>query len=313
MELRHLRYFVEVAEQASFSRAAEVLGISQSPLSAQIKSLEGELGALLFNRTTRSVEMTSAGEALLARARDLLAASDRAIAATRSAARGEMGTVVAGFGSMQLLDVFAVFAKTLAARHPDLHLDLRRINSPQVHETLLRDRVIDVSHFGHRTQSDEFTSEVMASYPLGAVVSESHPLARQGSAALAQFADDWFIGHTSLVHAPPDSSLAYLMWRACTDAGFQPRIARYEDDLAVHMALAGAGVGVALMPMMFRRVRVAGAVWIRLTDTHISVPLWVTYRRQAMDAALANYLAVAREVFAAEQSHADDADADYAA
>ena len=125
MELRHLRYFVAVAEERHFGRAAERLHIAQPPLSQQIRRLEAELGVTLLHRTTRSVEVAPAGEVLLVRAREILAAVDGATEDTRRAARGEFGRLAVGFTGSATYELLPKLAAALRSALPGVALNLR--------------------------------------------------------------------------------------------------------------------------------------------------------------------------------------------
>jgi len=294
VELRHLRYFVAVAEEGSFTRAAKLLNIAQSPLSSQIRHLEAELGVRLLERTTRSVALTNAGKELLIRAKSLLAGSERAIAATQYAATGESGSVSVGFAPMQVLSLLAPIAREVRRLYPDLVLDVHRILSSESQFRLLRDGVIDVSHAGYDTDGDDLVSEPVAAYPLAVVVSSSHRLAGARTAPLSDFRDDIFIGHQS---QPPSRSHRAMM-EACALAGFEPKRSHEVVDLSAHLALAAGGMGITVLPDMFRGLEIAGAHWITISEPNLVQQTHLVYRRDGLNMALRNYLEIARRVTA---------------
>ena len=263
MELRHLRYFVAVAEELHFTRAALRLNIAQPPLSQQIRALEGELGVQLFLRTRRSVALTDAGHALLVRAREMLAAARSLPGELQRVARGEVGLLRIGFSSTLpltklLRDVVADHRRT----HPDVALNLREMHSQQQFDGLLRGE-LDVGLVRYNESAPEgIRLVVLRRDPLRLVVPASHRFARRKSVAIAECRDEPFIGF------PGDAGTGTgpLLKRLCAQAGFEPRIAQEAREATTQIGLVAAGLGIAVLPAPLEAVRIEGVHYVSLED-----------------------------------------------
>ena len=186
MELRHLRYFVAVAEERHFGRAAARLHIAQPPLSQQIRRLEAELGEPLLYRTTRSVELSPAGEVLLERSREILAAVDAAVDDARRAARGEYGRLAIGFTGSSTYEMLPSLAAALRRELPGVVLDLRGELLTPAQVARLLDGTLDLGLLRPPVHERDLDTEVLRSEPLIAVLPESHPLADSDAVPLEQ-------------------------------------------------------------------------------------------------------------------------------
>jgi len=263
MELRHLRYFVAVAEELHFTRAALRLNIAQPPLSQQIRALEGELGVQLFLRTRRSVALTDAGQALLVRAREMLAAAWSLPGELQRVARGEVGLLRIGFSSTLpltklLRDVVADHRRT----HPDVALNLREMHSQQQFDGLLRGE-LDVGLVRYNESAPEgIRLVVLRRDPLRLVVPARHRFARRRSVAIAECRDEPFIGF------PGDAGTGTgpLLKRLCAQAGFEPRIAQEAREATTQIGLVAAGLGIAVLPAPLEAVRIEGVHYVSLED-----------------------------------------------
>ena len=204
MELRHLRYFVAVAEECHFGRAAERLHMAQPPLSQQIKQLEDELGVQLLTRSTRRVELTPAGERYLERARSILAAIDAAGEEARLIRDGRMGRVAIGFTGSATYELLPRLSRTLRTELPELELDLRGELLTPSQVAGLVDGTLDVGFLRPPVQAPEVEVHPLRSEPLVAVLPESHALAAGKDVVLADLAEEPFITyparHRSVVH-----------------------------------------------------------------------------------------------------------------
>lgn len=290
--LRRVRYFLEVADRLSFTRAAEALTMAQSPLSQQIRLLEDELGVALFDRSTRSVTLTAAGSAFQLRARGLLADVHRAVAETQRVAKGDTGSVVVGFGALQFLSAVPLALRAVRMHAPELSLDIRSISTqfePQLQ--LVRDGGIDVSHGGQLAPATDqaVIIEEVAHWPLAVVVAHDHPFADSHTLRWADLRDEDF------VLPEPAHPLYDLVIRACLLAGFAPHVRFQVPDVATQLAYASANSGVAVIADMFQRVEFAGSRWIALTDPEQSMYSTLMYRRSETNPAVLRYLEIARE------------------
>ena len=216
-DLRLLRYFVAVAEELHFTRAAARLHIAQQPLSAAIRRFEADLGVELFHRTTRKVELTHAGRALLEPARAALHAADDALAAARAAGRQLAGDLSFGLSSGARYGLEPLFA-TLAERHPALYLHVRQDSAaPLIAD--LRQRRLDIAvTFGARIPAD-LEHERLKNEPVVLAVAAEHPLADRQTVALGDLRDETFA--LDVPGANPDYDAAVI--DACRRCGFEPR------------------------------------------------------------------------------------------
>ncbi|MDY7106202.1 MAG: LysR substrate-binding domain-containing protein [Actinomycetota bacterium] len=275
MELRHLRYFVAVAEECHFGRAAARLHIAQPPLSQQIKHLEAELGVRLLERTTRKVELTPAGERYLERARAILAEVD---AAADEAARiddGRLGRVAIGFTGTATYELLPHLAQVLRAELPGIELDLRGEMLTPSQVAGLLDRTLDLGLLRPPVHNRDLDVRVLRREPLIAVVPENHPLAGGERIRLLDLADEQFISYPSHQRSVVHEAVLDV----CQRAGFAPGRIHEVAETSTLVSLVAAGLGVALVPASVRHLHITGATYRPLADTGAEVELAVARRR----------------------------------
>ena len=277
MELRHLRYFIAVAEELHFGRAAERLGISQPPLSQQIQALEEEIGARLFERTNRRVELTDAGRLFLDESRQVLAQVDKAVLLARRAHLGELGELKIGFTSS------APFTSTIPSSihafrkaYPDVHLDLQEMSSRQVLKALLEES-LQVGVIRPLALPDAVHWVELFREPLVAVLRADHPLAAGSEDGLASAA----LAEEPFVFFPRSygTGLYDQVIALTRQAGFSPRIAQEASEAMTIIGLVSAGLGVSILPASFRRTRVDGVVYRTLSDPEATTAVWLVRRQ----------------------------------
>ncbi|MEB5337536.1 LysR substrate-binding domain-containing protein [Pseudomonas aeruginosa] len=277
MELRHLRYFIAVAEELHFGRAAERLGISQPPLSQQIQALEEEIGARLFERTNRRVELTDAGRLFLDESRQVLAQVDKAVLLARRAHLGELGELKIGFTSS------APFTSTIPSSihafrkaYPDVHLDLQEMSSRQVLKALLEES-LQVGVIRPLALPDAVHWVELFREPLVAVLRADHPLAAgsEDGLAIAALAEEPFVFFPRSYGAGLYDQVIALT----RQAGFSPRIAQEASEAMTIIGLVSAGLGVSILPASFRRTRVDGVVYRTLSDPEATTAVWLVRRQ----------------------------------
>jgi DNA-binding transcriptional LysR family regulator len=261
MELRHLRYFVAVAEELHFTRAALRLNIAQPPLSQQIRALEQELGVQLFARTRRSVALTDAGHALLERAREVLAVTRSLPGELQRVARGEVGQLRIGFSStLPLTKVLRDVVADHRRSHPAVALHLREMHSLLQFDGLRRGE-LDVGLVRYNERAPEgIRLTLLRRDPLRLVVPAAHRFARRKSVAIAECRDEAFIGF------PGDAGTGTgpLLQRLCAQAGFEPRIAQEAREATTQIGLVAAGLGIAVLPAPLEAVRIEGVHYVPL-------------------------------------------------
>ncbi len=277
MELRHLRYFIAVAEELHFGRAAERLGISQPPLSQQIQALEEEIGARLFERTNRRVELTDAGRLFLDESRQVLAQVDKAVLLARRAHLGELGELKIGFTSS------APFTSTIPSSihafrkaYPDVHLDLQEMSSRQVLKALLEES-LQVGVIRPLALPDAVHWVELFREPLVAVLRADHPLAAgsEDGLAIAALAEEPFV----FFPRSYGTGLYDQVIALTRQAGFSPRIAQEASEAMTIIGLVSAGLGVSILPASFRRARVDGVVYRTLSDPEATTAVWLARRQ----------------------------------
>ena len=274
MELRHLRYFVAVAEECHFGRAAERLHMAQPPLSQQIKQLETELGVQLLDRSTRKVELTPAGERYLERAREILTSVDSAGEEVQRVAAGEVGRVAIGFTGSATYELLPTLARALAYDFPELELELRGEMLTPDQEAALQDGTLDVGVLRPPVRNPELRLRVLRKEPLIAALPSAHPLAQQASVRLSDLKTDPFITypahHRSVVYE--------AVFDACQRAGFVPHVAQEVSETSTLAVFVAAGLGVALVPASVRHLSITGTVYLPLAGTTEEVQLAVATR-----------------------------------
>ncbi|WP_321933962.1 DNA-binding transcriptional regulator HcaR [Paraburkholderia sp. J8-2] len=242
MELRHLRYFIAVADELSFTRAAQRLHTAQPSLSQQIRNLEDEVGTPLFERTRRKVELTDAGKVFLAEARLVVAQADRAVARARQVGQGR-ATVTIGFVPAAEIRVFPVILPRLRLRFPDVNVELRSLPTAEQEDALLRGD-IDVAFMRRPVVSPELRSEVVLTEPLVVVLPSAHPLAKQKRIAPAQLSGEPFIS----THPQFSGQVHSVVEAYCEAQGIERKVAQVATNILLNLNLVGMGLGYALLP-----------------------------------------------------------------
>jgi DNA-binding transcriptional LysR family regulator len=295
MELRHLRYFVAVAEERHITRAAERLGIRQPPLSQQIHALETELGTPLLRRHRRGVEPTPAGEALLAAARTILAQIDRAVAAARLAGRGEAGRIGLGFtSSASFHPLVPAIIRAYREAYPLVALSLEESGTSELAEALARQRLDAAFVRSPIGAATGLGVHSILEEPMVAALPSGCPLATglgRRRLPLTALAGEVFI----LYRRPLGPGLYDAIIAACQRAGYSPTIGQEAPRLLATLSLVAAGLGVTLVPASMRRLRVHGVTYRPIaSEAGLVAPLNLAYRRSETAPAVRRFLALAR-------------------
>jgi DNA-binding transcriptional LysR family regulator len=291
MELRHLRYFVTVAEELHFGRAAEKLHMSQPPLSMQIRALEEELGVRLFNRTQRHVALTQAGNALLQEARQVLARVEQAVLVTRRAGRGEIGELVVGFISVADYNVLPAVLRDFRRRYPLVNLTLRESTTDAQVRDLVTGR-LDVGFVLPPINEPALESVSILREPLIAALPEKHPLARKaGKLDLGKLRDAPFI----LFPRPNAPGLYDDIVSCCKAAGFSPRVEQEAIQMQTIVSLVSAELGVALIPASLTNLRRTGVTYKTLRQHSPLTEIHLAWRRGDELPALRVFIEVAQD------------------
>jgi DNA-binding transcriptional LysR family regulator len=264
IELRHLRYFVTVAEELHFGRAARRLHLSQPPLSQQIQRLEEILGYALFTRTTRSVRLTLAGEAFFPRARRTLRNMERDLEETRSIGRGEVGSLNIGFvGSAMLMTLPGIF-RAYRKAYPKVHLRLHESFTARVIEGM-ENGTLDAGILRDGDPTRNMQVETIYSEPYVAVLPASHRYARQKSISPGMLRDEPFVYY-------PQTAGVRAFEKPLTifdEYGFRPHIAQEASHWLTIVNMIRAGFGVSVAPACVARIASPAVVCLPLRGTKV--------------------------------------------
>ncbi len=292
MELRHLRYFVALAEELHFGRAAARLLITQPPLSQQIQGLEEELGVQLFVRTKRHVQLTEAGQAFLVEARLTLSQVARAVHVAQRVERGEIGKLAVGFVGSTGYGILPQIVHIMHERYPDVQLTLQEMTTSQQLRALRLEHI----HAGFfrpplKNEDDTVQTETLLQEELVVALHELHPLAALAQVPMRCLEKEPFVLFPSR-HGP---GFYQQIMRLCTDAGFVPTVAQEAIEMQTIINLVAARVGVSLVPASLMNLRRQGVVYRPLQETQL-IGLAVMWRSTDTSGVLQQFLRVVREV-----------------
>jgi DNA-binding transcriptional LysR family regulator len=273
MELRHLKYFVAVAEELHYGRAAERLHIAQPPLSQQIMNLEEELGVKLFDRTRRAIQLTDAGVYFLKEAQHILAHVDQAAETARRIYRGQAGRLVVGFVGSVVHTFLPEGLRAFRERFPDVELILQELNTEEQIKSLHAKR-IDIGFLYPAAHDRTLASQPLTEAPLIVVLPEKHALAGRKSVDIGELAQEPFIANTR--SSEPVVRDAFIS--ICHAAGFSPRIAQEAGQVQTVLGLVASGLGACLLPDYIKNIRRPGVRYIPLSGPSPKVKLAVVWR-----------------------------------
>ena len=293
MELRHIRYFLAVAEERNFTRAAARLGIGQPPLSLQIRDLEEEIGAPLFHRVPHGAELTEAGQAFLEAVAPLVQGAEQAIRAARRAGGGETGRLSVGFtGTAAINPIVAASIRAFRNRYPDAELALQEANSIALVDAILQKRLDMAIIRPSEPKPDELEVITLESEGLVAALPSAHPAARgRGGLDLLALRDEPFI----LTPRTLGIGLHDAVLRACRAAGFEPRLGQPAPQIASILALVSGELGVSLVPACTQQFTARGVTYRALRAPVPRIDLALAWRRDRPSPLVTNFVALARD------------------
>ena len=304
VELRHLRYFIAVAEEGHITRAAERLGMQQPPLSQRIKAIERELDVQLFRRKARGVELTEAGRVFLDHARAMLAQYDRTFESTRRAAQGEQGRLCVGVtptGPFHPLVPLVI--RTFREAFPLVSLTLEECLTPELIERL-RNEQMDVAFL--RTpiaEPRDLVINPLLVEPMVVALPSGHVLARSDGDGVLSLKD--LVGETFIVYARQHGPAIYEeTMAACLRAGFSPRLGQEAPRITSALGLVAAGLGISVVPASMQRMNMDGVAYRRLKGAaQPKAVLTLASRRDEPSPVVRNFVSLVRR--AARNFHAD--------
>ena len=290
MEFRQIRYFVAVAEHLHFRRASEAMHIAQPSLSQQIQHLEEDIGAVLFERNNRKVQLTPAGRLFYEKAKALLRDADQARDETRRVASGHAGILSIAFITSAALDVLPATVKIFQERHPSVELKLME-SSPQEQFTGLYQRTMDVALVIAAVDDPVFDTLTLASPLLMAVLPMDHPMAGNKTYHIEDLASEVLI----VPENHPFPGLNAQVRFALQLAGVEPAKELHTRLIYTGLLLVGAGLGVALVPETFSRYQNPGIVFLPLEPALPPVDICAVWRKENNSPLLAHFVDVLRE------------------
>ena len=275
IELRHLRYFIAVAEELHFGHAAARLNISQPPLSQQIQILEQQIGARLFARTNRSVSLTEAGRQFLADSRQILTQVDDAAARAARLHQGETGELRIGFtSSAPFIKAVSDTLSTFRRRYPDVHIQTRETNTRE-QIVPLNEGALDLGLMRNTQLPETLIWERVLREPLLAMVPRDHPLASQPRVSLRELAREPFVFFDPHVGTGLYDDILGLLRRY----DLTPTIAQEVGEAMTIIGLVAAGLGVSILPASFRRVQLSEMCWLPIEEQDAVSEMWLVWSK----------------------------------
>jgi DNA-binding transcriptional LysR family regulator len=287
MELRQLRCFVAVAEELHFGRAARRLNISQPPLTRTILQLEKELEVALFERTKRRVELTPAGQVLLAKAGQILSLADRAAHEVRRAVQGHVGILSVSFVGSALFGILPGILREMRLRHPEVEVELHEMATDQQVAALLERRT-HAAFIRPGIVHPELESRSLLEEELVVALPIAHPLARKARVSFGQLRNDPFVLFPRQTHG----SLGNRILDLCLRAGFRPQVVQEALEMQTALGLVAGGLGIAVVPGGVRHLAWPGVVLKPLPDPAPTIELALAYRKDETSPILPHFAAL---------------------
>jgi DNA-binding transcriptional LysR family regulator len=292
LELRHLRYFVAVAEELHFSRAAQRLRMAQPPLSQQIRKLEEHIGYPLFTRNSRMVALTAAGEALLERSRYILRRLDEDLESVRRVGRGEIGTLTVGFiGSAMLTDLPGLIG-SYRKRFAKVDLRLRELTTSSLVDAI-RQGAVDLGFLRDAGPTEDLILETVVAERFVVALPEKHLLAKRKKISLVDLRNDSLILFArELGPFAWDKTIAL-----CETSGFRPPIVQDAPEWLTVLRLVSSGLGFSIAPACVATIKTPGVVCRELTKCPILTNIELARRSDHSNPIMETFLAEARNMF----------------
>jgi DNA-binding transcriptional LysR family regulator len=292
MELRHLRYFVAVAEALSFTKAAERLHLAQPSLTRQIKDLEGEIGVQLFDRVGKRIALTQEGESFLLDARRLVAECAQSVQAVQRLSRGEAGQLNIGYVANIYHDLLPTTLGAFRKACPRTALNLFDMTPAEQYQAL-EERKIDLGFvcFRARSTGSNLQSASVGQDIMMVAVAEANPLAKKAKIDLKDLEPMFFVGMSQKTYPGSNEWLI----DACREAGFTPKILQDADREPAVISFVAAGLGVALLPEQIKRLPHEGVIFLPLRR-RLTAESWAVWKGNNASACLKQYLQIVKEL-----------------
>lgn len=290
IELRHLRYFMMVAEELHFGRAAHRLHMAQPPLSQQIRQLEAKLGFQLFHRTKRSVQLTEAGEVFLTECQKIFWQLEQAVQTGQQVSRGEMGQLAIAFVSSAAYNVLPGILRAFRSAFPQVRLELHELTTDQQLEGLRAGR-IDLGFVRPPIEDSGLAWTPIFQEPLAVALPEAHALADQMQVALAELAGEAFILFPrSLAPGLYDQIISL-----CQQGGFSPNVVQEAIQMQTIISLVAADMGVAIVPLSLQNLQRTGVVYRPLQESTPRAAIAIAWRQLNPSATVQRFLEIVQQ------------------
>jgi LysR family transcriptional regulator, hca operon transcriptional activator len=292
MELRHLRYFITVAEELNFSKAALKLYTAQPSLSQQIKDLEEDVGVKLLHRTKRKVELTEEGAVFLEQARLTLAQADKAVAMARQVSQAKQQMLRIGFVPVAEMKIFPYVLPNLRVQNPDLKIELLSMNNTEQMK-LLKKGDLDVTFTRHNFNSDEVESLFVLREPLVFILPKDHPLAKYERIPVkALNGIDFIIPSSEQSH-----TLHHAIQNFAKDNGIEFNIVQTADNILFNINSIGMGLGCTILPGYITPLSMDNSVIRPLSVELPQIDLYASYRKDTTSVAVKKFMELLTRVF----------------
>jgi DNA-binding transcriptional LysR family regulator len=298
MDLKQMRYFLAVAEERNFTRAAERLHMAQPPLTRQIQSLEEDIGASLFVRTARGVTLTEAGNALLAEVPNLLSLAQRAKERAVLASEGQSGRLDVGIFGSGVLDVIPRILARFHAQRPEVRIVLHNLNKGEQVKAL-RERRISVGFNRLVAPEDDLAVEEVLRESMTVALPAHHPLAKKASISIPDLSDQPLILYPRL----PIAGLAQQVMQAFNREKSVLRVEQEVEDVLTAIALVAGGFGACVTTASTASLQLPGVVYRPLVSKHLfEIELSCLYRQSDDSPVLSAFVALVREFAAKDRA-----------
>ena len=268
MDIRHLRYFLAVAEELSFSRAARMLHIAQPPLSQQIRHLEQELGVQLFERNSRRVRLTNAGTALVNEARTIISRTDAIRSRVYAAGDGETGALSLGCVPAGFAGLVSSVVRPFRTRYPAVQMTVRELNTRAQYDAIETGE-LDLGLVRTGIESPKLAARKFYDERIVLALPTGHRLEKTTEIDLADLAEDEFVFFSREVGKWHFDQLVHI----CQNSGFSPTIAHECDSILAQLSMVACGFGIALVTELTTHLRIPGVVYRPISENDTRIPL----------------------------------------
>lgn len=291
MELRHFIYFITVAEELHFGRAAERLHMTQPPLSKQIQQLEQEIGVVLFKRNKRHVELTTAGEFFLPEARQVLAQASQAVDTAQRAQRGEFGRLVIGFVGSASYDILPRFIREYRRIFPDVAVLLHELSTPDQISALIGSR-IDIGLLHPPVSTSLIEAEPVKRGFAALALPKNHPLAKKDKIQIEDLRDQSFIVVSREIWPGLYDEFLSLF----REIGFSPKIVQEATEYQMVVGLVSAGIGIGVVPDGAEKLFNLEVVYRRIDGHPLGAVLSMAHLKKNTNPAMKQFISLTKRI-----------------